>query len=311
MVRLIVVVAAACTLLSCGGDDKKKPAEGAKAAAQRSDPRAVKLVEQATGPNAKARSGVIDGSVEITLRGVREFAEPFTTSVSGPFEYRKGSALPDYDLDMGARDYGVGLSSVGGRSYVSIGTTGYDLPASVRGRLTRGSARGANGLTRTLEQFGIAPWRWEKDLKFAGTEQIDGVEVQKITTGFTAGRILRDANSLLGVLASLGITRARGLPAQITPRARRVIVRAVDGKQGASWIGTKDRVLRRSGFTMTFTVPKADRAKVGGISGGKVVGLLNVTEVGKPQTISAPTSRGSFADFELALDALGDAREGG
>ena len=308
MARLILVFAVAFTLLSCGGDDKD-PADPAKTPAQRSDPRAAALVKQVSAPNAKARSGRIDASVEITLRGVREFAEPFTASASGPFRYRKGSALPDYELDMGVPDYGVELSSVGERSYVSIGTTGYEVPAGVRDRLARGSARGANGLTRTLEQFGIAPWRWEKDLKLAGTERIDCVEVQKITTGFTAGRILRDANTLLGVLASLGITRATGLPPQITPRARRVIVAGVQTKQGASWIGVKDKVVRRSGFTMTFTVPKADRRKVGGITGGKVVGLLNVTEVGKPQRISAPESTGSFADFELALDALGDAQD--
>jgi len=179
---LILVLAAAFTLLSCGGDDKE-PADPARAKAQRSDPRAAALVRQVSAPNAKARSGVIDASVEITLRGVRRFAEPFMASASGPFRHRRGSALPDYELDMGVRDHGVELSSVGGRSYVSIGT-------------------------------------------------------------------------------------------------------------------------------MTLTVPKADRRKVGGITGGKVVGLLNVTEVGRPQTISAPESTGSFADFELALDALGDSQEG-
>ena len=207
-------------------------ADGTATSATRVDARAERLVKQASGPNARATSGVIDGQVEITLKGVREFAEPFTASISGPFRLRKGSALPDYELDTGVRDYGVELSSIGGRSYVTIGTTGYELPAGVRDRLLRKSAKGANGLTRTLEQFGIAPWRWEKDWRLAGTEQIDGVEVQKITTGFTAGRILRDANTLLGLLTSLGITRAVGLPSQITPRARRVIVAGVDGKAG-------------------------------------------------------------------------------
>ncbi len=40
-----------------------------------------------------------------------------------------------------------------------------------------------------------------------------------------------------------------------------------------------------------------------------VVARLMVTEVGKPQTIGAPTELGSFQDFELALDALGEAQE--
>ena len=217
-----------------------------------------------------------------TLEGVPGYEE-FTAGLSGPFRYRKDASLPDYDLQIGARDYGVELTSVAGESYVSLGTTGYALPANVRRRLVRSSAKGRNGLTRTLEQFGIAPWRWEADRVAAGTGRLDGVEVQHVTTGAHVGRILRDANTLLGFMRSLGITRAIGLPPEIGPRARRAIVRSVTKFAGESWVGTKDGVLRRSGFTMDFAVPKSRQAAVGGITGGHVVGRLNVTQVGKRQ----------------------------
>ena len=181
----------------------------------------------------------------------------------------------------------------------------------MRRRLIRTSRRGRNGLTRTLEQFGIAPWRWETEQRIVGAEELDGVPTTHIATGFTAGRILRDANTLLGLMRSLGITRAVGLPPAIPPAARRAVVRGVTTKVGGSWIGTPDTVLRQAGFTMRFAVAKADRRAAGGITGGSVVAKLTVTEVGKPQTIEEPTNIGSFADFELALDALGDAREAG
>jgi hypothetical protein len=302
------LVAVAFALASCGGDDGKPSASAGKAK-PKADPQAVALTSRAAGPNAKARSGVVDGSIEITLKGVPAFKESFTSTVSGAFSQRKGSALPDYELDMGLRNYGVELSSVAGKSYVTIGTTGFRLPAGVRARLVRGASRGRNGLTRTLEQFGIAPWRWETEHQLAGTETLDGVEVQKVSTSFISGRILRDANTLLGLLSSLAITRATGVPSRISPAARRVIVSSVTSKHAASWIGIKDKVLRKAGFAMKFRVPKAKRAKVGGISSGTVVGALDVTEVGKPQKISAPESLGSFADFQLALDALGDAQD--
>ena len=305
----LVALVAALVLASCGGDDKPtaaKPAGGDKANA---DPKAVALVEAASGPNTSARSGRIDGSVEITLTGVKDFAEPVVASVSGPFSYRNGSALPDYELDVGMRNYGVELSSVGGRSYVTIGTTGYRMPDDIRGLLVRKSARGRNGLTRTIEQLGIAPWRWETQQQFAGTEQLDGVKVQKVTTGFTAGRILKDANTLLEVLGSLTLTRVTGVPPVITRSARRVIVSGVTFKNAASWIGIEDKVLRKTGFEMKFKIPKAQRHKVGGISSGTVVAGMNITEVGKPQKISPPQELGSFADFKLALDALGDFQE--
>lgn len=293
---------ATLALVSCGGDSTKpkpdKPAYDAE-----------KLIQQASGPNAAARSGRIDGSVELTLRGVAEFAEPFSSSVSGPFQYRKGSALPEYELEMGVRNYGVELSSVDGRSYISLGESGYALPAAVRRRLLRASARGKNGLTRTLEQFGIAPWRWETDKRAGTTGRMDGVKVVRIDTSFNAGRMLNDANTLLGLLTSLGITRAVGLPSQITRRARRVFVKTVTSKIGASWVGISDHVIRQSAFTMKFTVPKADRKALGGISGGTIVGKLNVTEVGKRQQINAPQTVAPFAQLKLAIDALGDARQ--
>jgi hypothetical protein len=252
--------------------------------------------------------GVVDGTVTFTLSGVPGY-EQFSAGVSGPFMDRKGAALPDYDLQIGARDYGVGLTSVGGRSWVSLGSTGYKLPADVRRRLVRTAAKGSNGLTRTLEQFGIAPWRWETDKRVAGTERIDGVEVVRIATGAKVGRILRDANTLLGFMTSLGIARAIGLPREIGPAARRVIVHHVTSFTANSWIGVADHVLRRSGFSMTFAVPEADRAKVAGITKGKVVAEVNVTEVGKPHRIAAPATVGSFGDFQIGLDALGDAQD--
>jgi hypothetical protein len=301
----LAVLAASLLLASCGGGSSDDKAGGGTPKLD-----GAKIAAQAAGPNRKARSGRIDGRVELTLTGVKSFAEPFAVTVSGPFQYRKGAALPDYELENGVRNNGVGLTSLDGKSWVSLGSTGYPMPAAVRRRLVRASARGKNGLTRTLEQFGIAPWRWETEQRVAGTEQIDGVAVYHVTTSFNAGRILKDANTLLGFLSSLGLTRATGLPDTFTKRARRVVVGGVTLKRGASWIGVKDHVLRKAGFTMKFTIPKADRAKVGGMSGGTVVGELNVTEVGRPQRISAPATTGSFPDFELGVDAVGDAQGG-
>ena len=116
---------ATLALVSCGGESTKPKA------ADKPAYDAEKLIQQASGPNAAARSGRIDAAVKLTLKGVAEFAEPFSSSVSGPFQYRKGSALPDYELEMGVRNYGVELSSVDGRSYISLGESGYALPAAV------------------------------------------------------------------------------------------------------------------------------------------------------------------------------------
>jgi hypothetical protein len=302
---LLAVGTAVLALASCGGDgEEPDPHRAAGTPAFDADA----VTKEAAGPNVAARTGRIDARVTFTLEGVAGY-EAFSAELGGPFRYRRDASLPDYDIEIGVRDYGAKLTSVDGRSYISLGSTGYRVPPAVRRRLARSSARGRNGLTRTLEQFGIAPWRWETDKVAAGTGRLDGVAVRHVTTGADVGRILRDANTLLGLLRSLGMARAVGLPGEIGPAARRVIVRSVASFAGESWIGTHDRVLRRSGFRMTFVVPKTARAAVGGITRGSVVGRVDVTRVGERRRITAPATLRPFADFAVGMDALGDAQD--
>ena len=87
--------------------------------------------------------GRIDAQVTFKLEEMPRL--PILGQLGGPFRHRKDASLPDYDIEIGARDYGTKLTSVGGRSYVSLGSTGYPLPAAVR-RASRGPRRrGATG----------------------------------------------------------------------------------------------------------------------------------------------------------------------
>jgi hypothetical protein len=295
---------AALALAACGsGKDATTSAKTPAGA----DP--AVLAKQAFGPNAAARSGQIDGEIRIAVTGSKTFAAPFSLTMSGPFEDHAGHALPDYDIQLGAGNYGSELSAVGGKSYVSLGTTGYQVPATIRRRLVHSAAKGTNGLTRTLEQFGIAIGRWETKRRVAGTELVDGVPTVHVATGVDVRRVLLDANTLGGLQNSLGISRATGLPPKISRAARDVLVRSVTSASGGSWIGAKDHVLRKAGFTVRFAVAKADRHSVGGISAATVTALLNVTDVGKPQRIAKPPTIGAFADFKAGLSALGDAQD--
>lgn len=297
----LAVGAMALALLSCGGDDSADEAPDAKP-----EQSVASLARGAFGPNANAASGRIDGHIDVTVKGARGFGEPVRLAMSGPFTARRGAALPDYAIDLSIGDRGVGLISRRGRSFVTLGTTGYEVPAGVRRRLARSAARGRNGLTRMLDQFGIAPWRWETNKRVGGTERIDGVQTVRVDTGVDVARFLRDANTLGGVLGSLGVARANGLPSRIPSSARRVLVASVRSAKGASWIATSDKVMRKAGLTIDFAVPRAKRAQVAGISSVKVVAEVLVTEVGARQRIQRPESLAPFSSLEEAFDALAE-----
>ncbi len=265
-----------------------------------------RLNTQVVGPNAAAASGLIAAKVTVALTGVPAFARPFTIGVNGPFRSAADGGLPEYDLQLGLRDYGAELSSVGGRSFISVGDTGYELPPAIRGRLVTAAARGANALTALLEQFGIAPWRWETHKRVGGTERLGGVAVARVETGVDVARFLTDANVLAGLLGSLDVTRAAGLPPRIPARAREILVGSVRSAAGTSWIGLADGVLRKARLAIAFAVAPGQRRELGGISGGTVTAELDVSQVGSPEAIGPPHKLDSFATFDVLLDAIGD-----
>ena len=301
-VVLLAGLLAILGLVACGGGDGSG---GDRATTPARDVEA--LARQAFGPNRAATSGRIDGRIDITLKGARRVREPVTLTMSGPFRARPGRSLPDYAIDLSVGDRGVGLSSVRGRSFVTLGTTGYEIPAQVRRRLARSAAKGRNGLTRMLEQFGIAPWRWETNKRVGAREGIDGEQALRIDTGVDVDRFLRDANTLAGVLSSLGIARANGLPERIPRGVRRILVDSVQSARGASWIATSDNVMRKAGLTIDFAVARAQRARLGGAASVKVVAEVLVTGVGSAPAIAAlPRTLEPFSSLQLAFDALAD-----
>jgi hypothetical protein len=303
----LAALLATLSLLACGGDDRSD-STGATPASKHD---VAALATGAFGPNRAARSGRIEGQIEITVKGVRGVSEPVAIGMTGRYRYRRGAALPEYAIDLSAGSGGVTLSSAEGRSYLTLGTTGYEVPQRVRRRLVRTAARGRNGLTRTLEQFGIAPWRWETNKRPApGTERIDGVPTVRVDTGVDVARFLIDANTLAGLLTSLGLTRANGLPPTIPRRARRILAGSVASAKGASWIGVRDKVMRKAGLTIAFRIPRARRREVGGIAAATVVAQMQVSDVGTPQSFAAPATLEPFSNLALGLDALGDFEDG-
>lgn len=300
-----VATAAATGLLACGGDGDDD--RGARpAAADGQDP--ATLAKRAFGPNRAAQSGRVDGKITITLKGARGFSEPVVLAMSGPFHLRPGAALPDYAIDLSFGNQGIRLSSLNGRSFLNLGPTGFAIPASARRRLVRASAKGRNGLTRTLEQFPIAPWRWEINQRVGAIERVGGVRTVRVDTGVNVPVLLRDADAFARVLANLGVGRANGLPPRIPRRARAILADSVRSAKGASWIATSDHVMRKAGLTIDFAIPRARRKELSGVSSAKVVAEVRVTDVGTTPTIDPPERIVPFSALELAFDALADNR---
>ena len=292
-------------LAACGESSTKTSSPAASHAA------AEKIIAQATGVNEAARSGRIDGSVLLEVKGVPRFAGPIELTANGVYNLPDGEDVPELDLDVGVSLNGGVLGGAivvaGETAYIKLGNAGYKLPASISKTLIAPAREAKNGLTKTGAMFYINPQDWQMNARIIGEESIAGEPTQKITADVLVNVALSDLSKLLDFLTQIGVPQALGLPTELTPKMRAAFLRSVTGVHGVVWIGKDDHVLRKAHVTGTMVVAKEDRKLLLGATSGRLEATLNISQVGEPHKISAPTQIDSYADLRLSLDALAEA----
>lgn len=310
---LLAALVAALTLSACGGSDSgdggggDTPAAGDKAQ-DRKD--MARLIKQGFGPNEAARSGKLDGTIDLEVKGVPRYKGPIELTASGGFELAKGADVPDFRIDVGLvlNDHAIGgeLVLAGGDAFIQLGTTGYKLPADITQKLSAPAAALDNGLAKTAGMFFIRPDRWQKNGRIVGDEDVAGVQTEHARAQIKAGPFFEDLARLVRTLTLLRVTEAVGLPEKITPAQRAALGRSVASATGDVWLGKKDHVLRKAHIEGKLVVAKKDRKVLGGMTSATLTGDVNITDVGRPQNIRGPKQLGSYDDLQLSLDALGE-----
>jgi hypothetical protein len=312
----LAALLAALTLAACGGgdDDSSPDADGGStpSASDKAQDRKdiARLIRQGFGPNEQARSGRLDGTVDLEVKGVPRYKGPIEITASGGFELPKGGDVPDFRMDVGLvlNDHAIGgeLVVVGGDAFIQLGTTGYKLPDAITAKVVAPAAALDNGLAKTAGMFFIRPDRWQKNGRIVGTENVAGVETEHATAGIRASRFFEDAARLVRLLTTLRVTEAVGLPQAITPAQRAALGRSVESATGQVWLGKEDHVLRKARLEGRLKVAKKDRKILGGMTSATLTAEVNVTDVARPQNIEPPERLGVYDDLQIALDALGE-----
>ncbi len=306
-----VLALVATTLVACGGGSKDSGGSGGGGgddAAKKAQ--ATALIKKIVGPNAKAKSARIDGTVDVDVKGIPRYKGTSELTATGVYDLPSGADAPDIDIDVGLvlNNHAIGGALVvkDSKGYIKLGSTGYKLPDTISAKLVAPASEQANGLTKTASMFFINPQVWQKDAIVAGDESIAGVPTTHITAELQPKLVFADIARLVRLLTLLRVTEAVGLPTVVTPRARRALARSTTVAKGEVWVGKSDNVLRKAHLTATLVVAKGDRRVLGGMTGAKVDAVVNIDEVGAVKAPKAPTQLGSYADLQLTLDALGE-----
>jgi hypothetical protein len=313
---LLAALVAALALSACGGGSDSGSGDGGAGKPSASDKAQdrkdiARLIEQGFGPNEKAKSGQLDGTIDLEVKGVPRYKGPIEITASGGFELPSGADTPDFRIDVGLvlNDHAIGgeLVVVGGDAFIQLGTTGYKLPATIASKIVAPAAALDNGLAKTAGMFFIRPDRWQKDGRIVGDEDVDGVQTEHATAGINTGAFFEDVARLVRTLTLLRVTEAVGLPQKVTPAQRAALARSVTTATGDIYLGKDDHVVRKAHIEGKLRVAKKDRKVLGGMTSATLTGEVKVTEVGKPQNIRGPKQLGSYDELQLSLDALGEA----
>lgn len=308
LASLALALLGAASLAACGGSssgssDTSTPAER-HAAADR-------IIAQATGVNPAARSARIDATIGLNVKGFKNFEGPIDITADGFYNLPDGADVPELDLDvalgLNGGVFGGGIVVAGEKGYITLGSTGYKLPDAISKVLVAPAREAKNGLTKTGAMFYINPQNWQTNARVIGDENVAGEPTVKVTADVLVDVALSDLAKLVDFLTLIHVTQAVGLPTKITPKMRAAFLLSVKDVKAVVWIGKHDHVLRKAHVTGKLVVAKENRKTLLGARSGSLDATLNVSEVGEPHKISAPTQLDPYADLQLSLKALAEA----
>ena len=301
LVLLCTVALTATGLAACGAGDPGATGSTASAGS------AQDLVRQTFAAGKGIHSGKLDAVLRADLNGLPMLSGPVALKVSGPFASRGAGQVPSFDLALalalGGQTLSAGAVSTGDKGYLRFQGEAYAVDDASWAKVAKAFTGASKRPGGSLQALGIDPLTWLADPKVAGQEDVAGVPTTKISSPVAVGALLDDLARLLGKAG--GVTGGTaGVPARLSPAARKAIQDAVTSATVDLWTGTQDHLLRRAAVRIAFDVPQDQRAKAGGLSSGTVALDLTLTDLNQPQTITPPANAKPLSGLTGLLHGL-------
>jgi hypothetical protein len=304
---LLVLALAALGLSACGGSGDKSSG---------GDPAA--LLKDTFGADHPIRSGKVDATLDVNLKGLAQLTDPLSLHLSGPFQSNGGKQLPDFalqlDLQSGTQPVSFGAVFAQGGAYLSIEgqafNLGSDLYTTFKQAYEKAKAQtGGTAGASSLSALGISPLRWLKDPTNQGSENIAGTETDHLAAQVDVPKLLDDVSTLLGkaksVTAAGGAATGTQVPTQLTADQRDAISRSVKSAKFDLWSGQKDHTLRKVALDVEIAVPEDLQAQAGGLKTGHVIFQLTLADLNQPQKVTKPAGAQPLSQLSAALQQLG------
>lgn len=314
----VVALITAAAVAGCGGGGSKSGSTTTGASAGTPSARQL-LVKTFDGSHA-IKSGRLSLALKLIPSNSSTITQPVELSVAGPFASNGGGKLPESDFKITISAQGqvgvIELTSAGGKGYITVSGSSYQLPASTFKTVTSGfgslaSSGGASGSESgagVFAKLGVQPLNWLIDPTIVGTATVAGTATTHIHAKVDATKMVSDISKLLGKAPSLGVTSKGTLPAQLPtkiPAATQArVVKELGTPSFDVWSGNSDHVVRKLSVAATIPVSGQIKSLLGGMTSAGVDLTFGYSDLNQPQTINAPTAVKPFSQLQAKVNTI-------
>lgn len=294
-VALSLIATLALGLSACGG--------GA--------PDAATLVRDTFQAQKPIESGRLHLSFSISGKGSTAFSKPVSLRLEGPFQSDGTKKLPRFDLQLALTAAGstlqAGAISASGRFYIELEGTPFAAPKSTVEALQKSYANATKSSTGSKSRssfatLGIEPGGWLTEPVDEGEAKIAGEETIHLRASLDSKKFLQEVDKLTGAAGSLGAGQVSGA---LSPKLISSLAKSISSAHVDVYTGSSDHLLRRLLLTATLKPTPEARAALSGLRSAKLTLDLQLSDVNKPQKISAPSKAKPLSQLVSALGQLG------
>jgi uncharacterized membrane protein YgcG len=302
---ILISLLTAALLVGCGGGDKGQSVDESTSVDQ--------LLKQTFSGEKKVDSGRLDLTVAIDVTGGSnsQLQGPISLKLSGPFQSNGRGKLPSLNWQAsfsgGGQSFSGGLISTGDNAFVSYQGSNYEVGAAQIAQINQQLASQTDQ-NKSLADFGIDPKNWITDAEDKGDENVNGADTTHVKAAVDVGKMLTDLNK---TVQQAGGAMGSSAPSQITPQQIDQIKQVVKNPTIDVYVGKDDDTLRRLNVSIDFEIPEAQRSQFQGAQGGNVTFSLDLRDVGKPQTVQAPSNAKPLSELQAQLQGSSGGSFGG
>lgn len=290
---LSLLAVSAVGVAACGGSSKNDP---------------DKLLKESFTGHKKFGSGRLNLSLSVNAKGVPNLPGPVSLKLTGPFQAEGTRKLAKFqvtaNITAAGQTFNVGATSTGDKGYLSLQGQNYEVPPDVFAQFKQGFEQGQpqQGGQGTLASLGIQPLDWVESPKYEGEQKVGGVDTKHVSGKINVSKFLDSINKLLEQASKRNLGQGRKVPQKITPEEKKRIVAAVKKATFDVYTNPTDKTPRK--IQVTLAVAQA-KGGAGGAQSADIAFTLEIDDLNKPQTITAPASPRPFAELLSTLQSFG------